>query len=332
MLQWDTHLIYFEDALAKNDRCEFAAAVESWDEALRLRESMHARWNRGQALLSLGRYAEGFRDYAVRFALFPNMLNLGGAEVRARLPLWRGEDITGRRLVLLGEQGYGDVIMLARYVPLLKARGIDVVLAVPAPLHRLLTQLAPISSDGDLCCPIFDLMAHLQQTADTVPGAPYLRPDPLRARELLPHDESRRRIGIAWKAGQEQHPREFQRSIPIAEFVALVARTIDSDAELVALQPNDREQAIGLGITVPDYRDFADVAAVASRMDMVVSADVAAINVVGAIGHPNAHVVLPHLASWRWLGSNVWYPHVHRCQQCAPGDWASAFAQIEPAL
>src|SRR5262245_65095702 len=100
------------------------------------------------------------------------------------------------------------------------------------------------------------------------------------------------------------------------------------DATLYALQPNDEGRAQRLGIVCPEYEDFADVAAVISLMDMVVCADVGALNVAGAIGHHNTHVVLPWLSSWRWLGNNVWYPHVHRHQQTRAGDWASAFAQI----
>lgn len=342
---WDQHLVYFEDALAKNDRGDFAGALASWDEALKVRETAHARWNRGQALLSLGRYVEGFRDYAVRFELFPNMLNEGCQEIRQRLPLWQGEDIAGKQLVLLGEQGYGDVIMLARYVRLLVARGIDVVLAVPPALHRLLRQLAPIGRDGDLCCPFFDVMLHL---GPTVPSGAVLQADPAlradwagkleagapgeatsgelaRGTDSLPHP---RRIGVAWKAGRPEHIRDFKRSMWVGAFVRELCAH-GHNGHLVALQPNDCDEARELGITVPDYTDFADVAAVASLMDEIVCTDVAAINVAGAIGHPNAHVLLPYVSSWRWLGANVWYPHVHRCQQTAPGDWASAFAQLD---
>jgi hypothetical protein len=327
MLVWDQHIVYFEDALAKNDRCDWAGALESWDHALAVRDSIWARWNRGQALLSLGRYEEGFRDYAVRFKVFADMLNTCARDARARLPLWCGEDIRGKQLVLLGEQGYGDLIMMARYVPALQAMGIDVVLAVPQPLHRLLSQLAPLGDDGDYCCPFFDLMVNLQQTAATVPGQPYLRADPLLRQDWLRKlpASTAAHVGIAWKAATPNIPRTFQRNVPLEEFLELIDAR---DAVLVSLQPDDAEEARRLGVVVPYYEDFADVAAVASLMDQVVAIDVAAINVAGAIGHPNCTVLLPHLASWRWLGPHVWYPHVHRAQQTAPGDWASAFAKI----
>src|SRR5262245_55210085 len=169
-LAWDQYQIYYEDALAKNDRCDWHGALDSWDHALSFRETIHARWNRGQALLSLGRYEEGFQDYAVRFRIWPDMITDGCGDFHVELPRWCGEDIPGKRLVLLGEQGYGDIVMMVRYVPLLQHMGIEVRLAVPSPLHRLLSQLAPIGGDGDLCCPFFDLMRNLQQTMDTVPG------------------------------------------------------------------------------------------------------------------------------------------------------------------
>lgn len=324
---YDEHLIYFEDALAKNDRGDFVGALASWNCALAYRETPHARWNRGQALLSLGDYPQGFGDYAVRFKLFPDMLNPGCDAIRAHLPLWEGQCITGKRLVLLGEQGFGDVVMLARFVPALQALGIDVRLAVPKPLQKLLSQIAPIGTDGDFCAPFFDVLTHLAVTAATVPGKPYLRADPWLRHEWLMKlpVASAPLIGIAWKSGKPEHERDFKRTILLEQFVAWLDA---KDAQLVALQPDDRDRARALGVLTPEFTDFADVAAVASVCDMVVCCDVAAINVAGAIGHPNAHVVLPYVSSWRWLHDNVWYPHVHRCQQERPGDWASAFAQL----
>jgi hypothetical protein len=324
---WDQHLIYFEDALVKHRRGDFVNAIESWRYALSEKECMYARWNLAQALLSIGKYAEGLDHYKVRWKLCPQMLNPGCAEIRARLPLWHGEDIRYQRLVLLGEQGFGDVIMAARYVPMLQQMGIDVVLAVPQALHRLLAPLAPIGDDGDICCPIFDLLMYLNQDADSVPNKPYLKEDyGLRNHwsiELPFHNSVS--VGIAWTTGP--HDIEFNRIIPLAEFKAALP-----DATLYALQPNERELAMSQGIIVPAYEDFADVAAVASLMDVVVCADIAAIHVAGAIGHPNAHVILPYLPSWRWLNNNVWYPQVQQHRQDEPGNWGSAFAKLRSAM
>jgi hypothetical protein len=97
--------------------------------------------------------------------------------------------------------------------------------------------------------------------------------------------------------------------------------------EKFSLQPQHRHSALMRNIRVLDISDFADVAALASLMDVVVSVDTAAAHVVGAIDHPNAYVLLPYAATWRWVG-NHWYPRLKLCQQNFPGDWESAFAQI----
>ena len=208
--------------------------------------------------------------------------------------------------------------------------GIDVVLAVPPPLQRLAQQIAPLGEDGDLCCPTFDLLAHLQITPQTVPNEPYLHVDPdLRAdwAGRLP-TSGRQRIGIAWTQGP-CHPSEFTRSVPLNEFLQLVKNT---DCDLISLQKQDVRQANDRGVWTFAIEDFADVAAIGSLMDRVIAIDTAAIHAIGAIGHPNAAVLLPYVANWKWLGQpNVWYPHIQRCQQTAPGDWSSAFEMLQCA-
>lgn len=326
-LTWDEHLVYFHDALAKYDRGSFDESVASWNVAIERRPSSHARWNRAQARLSLGDYGAFREDYPSRWSLFPGLLTDRGMAIRARLPAWRGETITGKRLVLLHEQGFGDTIMLLRYVRQLFAMGIEVVLSVPPPLQRLASQVAPLSETGDLCCPMFDLMVNLKQTPATVPHASYLTVDPLLRRqwaERLPVN-GRRRIGITWTQGR-WHTRDFQRSLPLDLFLQLLAAP---DANVFSLQQQGRDEARARGVIAFEFTDFADVAALGALMDVVVSIDTAAVHAVAATGYGKAIVVLPYLSSWRWLGSNVWYPQVRRAQQTSPGDWASAFREIK---
>ena len=326
-LGWDQHSIYYEDALAKFHRNAFDEAVESWNVALELRESGYARWNWAQARLSLGDYCAFRDDYLVRWDLY-GLLNEQCKSIRARLPIWRGEDIRGKRLVVLHEQGFGDTLMLLRFVPQLQAIGIEVVLAVPPPLHRLAQQLAPLGEDGDLCCPTFDLLAHLQVTPQTVPHEPYLSVDPdLRAAWAgrLPHS-GRQRIGITWRQGP-CHPSDFFRSVPLDDFLRLLAAP---DCDIFSLQKQGRGEARVRGVHVVELEDFADVVALASLMDEVVSIDTAAIHAVGATGHKNAAVLLPYSTNWKWLGTpSPWYPHVRRCQQLTASDWAHAFKMLD---
>jgi hypothetical protein len=263
----------------------------------------------------------------IRWDLY-GLLNEQCKMIRAQLPIWQGEDIAGKRLVVLHEQGFGDTLMLLRFIPQLRAMGIDAVLAVPPPLRRLAQQVAPLGEDGDLCCPTFDLLAHLRVTPQTVPSKPYLSVDPgLQAdwAGRLPQSD-RPWIGIAWRQGP-CHPADFFRSIPLGDFLRLLKA---DDCDVFSLQRQGRGEARLHGVHVPDFEDFADVVAIASLMDEIVSIDTAAIHAVGATGHKNASVLLPYSANWKWLGTpSPWYPHVRRCQQLsANGDWAHAFEML----
>jgi ADP-heptose:LPS heptosyltransferase len=74
------------------------------------------------------------------------------------------------------------------------------------------------------------------------------------------------------------------------------------------------------GVAVPDFEDFADVAALASLMDEVVSIDTAALHVAGAIGHHDVTALLPFAPCWRWHCGSPWYPQIKLCRQKIPGD------------
>jgi ADP-heptose:LPS heptosyltransferase len=146
----------------------------------------------------------------------------------------------------------------------------------------------------------------------------------LRARWARRLDNGgRRRIGIVWsvKLGSDgEHP-SAKREIPLDQFLDLLGAR---NTQLYSLQTQEREQADARGIHAFEFDDFADVAALASLMDGIVSVDTAAAHLCGAIGHPNVSVLLPYAATWRWLHGD-WYPQMKLCKQTSPGDWASAF-------
>ncbi|RYY64142.1 MAG: tetratricopeptide repeat protein, partial [Comamonadaceae bacterium] len=97
-------------------------------------------WNLGIACMLQGRWREGWAEHGWRWR---SSDALAGAPVRRPEPAWRGEPLQGRRLVLVAEQGLGDTLQFARYVPLLAASAREVELQAPTSLHRLLRGLAP---------------------------------------------------------------------------------------------------------------------------------------------------------------------------------------------
>jgi hypothetical protein len=314
---------------------DFAGALVEFDQSLALAESPYARFDRALTLLSLGRYAEGFADWGTCRQIYRSQLSEEGQWLQRNLRPWRGERDP---VVIMADAGFGDWIQLARYIPLVREIAGEIVLEVPPPLVRLARQLGPVLSDEPstppfafYCAPMFDAVAMLTPRPQTVPPPPYITPDPMLCRKWRERigNGGRRRIGVAWsvKLGSEYEHPTAKREIELDRFLALL--DAPRDCELYSLQVQNREQANDRGIRAFELDDFADVAALATLMDGIVSVDTAALHVCGAIDHPNVHALLPYAATWRWLNGNPWYPRMRLCRQSSPGDWSSAFAQIK---
>jgi hypothetical protein len=324
---FDAHCRHINTAIDLMHRGEWTIALNELDAALAKGESPNAHWNRSMTLLALGDYRQGFEEYESRFTLFQVSWERG-AQLRRDLPRWHGEDLDGKRLVIVHECGFGDTIMLLRLVPVLRERGIDVALAMPPPLERLAAQLAPLVdglTERDVHTCTYDLMRLLDVTPQTLPTKAYLKSDPMLREEWLDtlYDRRKRKtLGIAWSS-LHLHPRG--RGLSLAQFIELLDPA--DDVCVVSLQAHGREEAISNGLAlVPEFADFAEVAALISVLDHVVSIDTAALHLAGALGHPDVTGVLPYVPCWRW--NAPWYPHVKFCQQQKPGNWESAFAQI----
>jgi hypothetical protein len=287
-----------------------------------LPEFPYAHWNRAQVLLMLNRYREGFEEFDWRFKLFADDLWHSG------IPLWNGEDIAGKRLLLWHEHGYGDTLMLLRFVPEIARRGVIVTLSLVPPLRRIARQLGvevldadiPRGREFDFRLPLFNLPAALSTLADTVPPAPYLTA-PRTIKISAPA------IGIAW-SGNAKQSRDHLRSLELERFLALL--------ELNGHQPYALqlagEDAAARGVMVRDYADFAELAEWVMAMDHVVTVCTAVAHLAGALGHPSLHVVVPKVAYWPWYNAQRWYGGAHVYRQRCAGDWGQVFARVNRAL
>ena len=314
----DAYLFHFNLVVAhyKADRLD-QALLES-DATLKIAPTLRAKFNRAMILLAAGRWIEGFDEYWQCEQQAPFMRPQAREALDLGLTPWRGEDLKGKRLLLLHAHGFGDTLMMLRYVPVLRASGVNAVTVLPPSLHRLAEQCGPVGEiqAGDYFCPILHLLHFLRVTPDLVDGHPYLT---ARTKQLFP--TARRRVGIAWSIGKPSNG-DYPREIPLAELVAAFGK----DTEIHSVQTQGAEEARQFGVRVREFKDFTDCAELMMSMDEIISVDTAALHLAGAIGHPRVIGLLSHWASWRWAAP--WYQNVMFYRQPTAGDWASALAQI----
>lgn len=301
-------------------------------------------FNEALALLTLGDYRSGFEKYESRW----RRTGMPAQKSRGR-PLWRGEYPLSRKTVLLhAEQGLGDTIQFARYVPLLAASGANIALEVPGELSALMRRLdgvAHIVARGeapppyDVHCPLGSLPLALRTEPDSVPARiPYLSADASSLAKWSARLSGlvRPRVALAW-SGNPDHFNDRNRSVPFARLVPLLAAPArflsiqrdlrSADAEKLAAE--SRVAHVG-----GELENFTDTAAVIALADLVIAADTAVAHLAGAMGRP-LWVLLPFAPDWRWTldgESSPWYPAARLFRQTAIGDWDGVIDRVATEL
>ena len=276
----------------------------------------------GTALLLAGRDEEGWDQHEWRWktAIF-DPYQRGFVQ-----PPWDGAPLAGKRVLLHGEQGLGDVLQFCRYAPLVT--GGEVVLEVHPPLVRLLQNLPGISrviARGETL-PMFDVqcpLMSLPRLFPDIPAAPYL-PAP-----QAPSREGKKRVGLVW-AGSSHHPDDRRRSLPKDLLAPLLAVP---DVNWFSLQIGSPPPAGATDLT-PGIRDFADTAEKLAGLDLLITVDTSIAHLAGAIGRP-AWVMLAYTPDWRWQldrSDTPWYPSLRLFRQKTPGDWAGVVENVAAAL
>ncbi len=331
------------------ERLEPEASIAAADQALLMNPDLPgAHFAAAEALLLLGQMERGWEEYEWRFRI-PN----GGESMpKTGKPDWNGEPFDDATLLLVADQGFGDVIQFCRYIPWVMQRCPDMAVACPAEIVPILRQLLPTTRlfQHWRDCPPFRAIQALSglprlhgTRLDNVPAPiPYLRahPDRLaqwsdRLRRLAP--AGLRRVGIVW-AGRPTHANDRRRSASLALFAPLAALP---NLALVSLQKGPpTEQAgsyfgraplINIGAEVKDYDDTM---ALLACLDLVVTVDTSVGHLAAAMGKP-VWILLAHAPDWRWLlerEDSPWYPTVQLFRQTEAGDWGGVFARVAAAL
>ena len=330
---------------------QFDIALASYARALALKPGhAQAHYNLSLLLLQLGRYEEAWPHHEWR-----TDPQRGKSAVRPATldsPIWRGESLERKHIVLCHEQGYGDTIQFVRFAPLLKRRGAARISLLCPP------ELAPLMARATGIDQVFvshqDIQAHdyhvltmsvphrLASSLDTLPARlPYLQPETelvRQWRDALP--EGGPRVGLAWK-GSTHHQNDAHRSLPHLETLAPLWQT--AGVRFVSLQKGQGEDEAkaappGQPLTALGHRvtDFATMGAIIGQLDLVIAVDTAVAHLAGALGKP-CWVMLPARGTdWRWLrgrSDSPWYPATMRLyRQAQAGDWHPLVEQIAADL
>lgn len=298
-------------------------------------------------LLMMGKLSEGWAAHEAR-------IGMRGIPWKIRAPmdrLWRGEPIGHGTLLVHTEQGIGDTLQFARYLPLLRARlGVETrihllcepsterLMATVEGIDELLTPKTIGDVQYDMQVPLLSLPHLLGTTLKTIPAqVPYIQLPAGVHRPLPCGGDDTFKVALAW-AGSPTHSDDRMRSCPVEQFKPLFdikgARfySIQVGPRAADIEPYlKRPNVFALG---EQLKDMADTLSVMDQVDLVIAVDTSVIHLAGAYGKP-VWILLAYGAEWRWLlerEDTPWYPSMRLFRQSAPGDWTTLLAQVRTEL
>ena len=326
-------------------------AVASCDRALAIRPDFApAHLNRATSLLSLGDLARGFEEYRWRWRV--NGFQPAIARLR---PAWEGQNLSGRSILIYGEQGFGDHLQFSRYVAGVARMAARTALVTEPALLTLFRRSYPgvdvstgVAEEAafDFQVALLDLPRALGTALKTIPAdIPYLAADPADVARWADRFAGYRgrKVGLVW-AGDTHAGRpagaavDRRRSLRLDQFAPL-ARV--EGAIFFSLQKGEpAAQATsppdGLKLIDPTaaLSDFSDTAALIENLDLVIAVDTAVAHLAGALGKP-VWILSRYEGDWRWLNGredSPWYPTARIFHQRAAGAWDEVVYRVTAAL
>jgi Flp pilus assembly protein TadD len=305
------------------------------------------------AQLARGDFARGWRAFEQR----PDGC-FGAASRFGDIPQWDGARLDGA-LLLICEQGLGDVVQFARFVPEARKRVrrliflLDGIRQSLAPLLATLSGIDDVYTDAEALATlaerpiarasVLSLPYLVEVRVESLPGPiPYVSPLEERTAVWKPRLEAipRPRVGFAWAAFARREIGYVtrQKTVPLSLLAPVIAA---SSASFVSLQLGAAgnlalhgELARRIVDFTTDIHDFGDTAAIIAELDLVISSDTSVAHVAGAMGKP-VWMLDRYNTCWRWrlaADRSPWYPTMRIFRQQKFGDWSEPLKQLAAAL
>ncbi len=312
-----------------------------------------AKWNHSLVRLALGDYsAETWELYragiqmgtrphrTTTYPLTPDVLGL------------YADDLHEYNLYIYGEQGFGDMLMLLRFVPAIAKKFNRVTLEVPPEMLPLMWSQpqdekgkvfgcdhitapcydAGFAADADYYVSIFELPGLLLGDIDDLSQfpAPYLtvQPNPVVEQWAAQIPEGKLRVGVCWK-GSKGHGNDQHRSLQAEDFAFIGGI---GNVYAVSLIPGEHPPYCAGRF---DAQHWEHTAAVLSHLDVVLTVDTAVAHLAGAMGK-KVYLLLAYAHDWRWCAKypndSPWYGNTELFRQQQQGEWDKPLSEVQTVI
>jgi len=353
---------YYNIGLTLQDQGQLDEAILCYRKAIELNPNFaDAHWNKSIALLLLGKFKQGWKEYQWRWKVKEFLKkSLVHHPHEFSQPAWDGSSPEGKSLFIFSEQGVGDEIMFAsclqdvidrakvcivecdkRLIPIFSRSFPKVVFMERMKEPDILLSQLP---QTEMVIPLGSLPKFLRPDFDAFPQESYLIPDAEKVQSWRNRFKALGdglTVGISWRGGATEKVRR-KRSIEHEGWARLFFL---SGVKFINLQYGDcekelREAKDKLNVIIHDWedadplKDLDNFAAKIAALDLIISVDNATVHMAGALGKP-VWVLLPFVPDWRWMldrEDSPWYPTVRLFRQTSPGDWEAVIERVTEEL
>jgi tetratricopeptide (TPR) repeat protein len=284
-------------------------AEECYDTASQLDAFNHnAFWHLSLSKLSISQCRKGWDLYEYRFKRknITNPCNVNDLK-----------DFKNKVILVQYEQGYGDIIQFARYLPVLKKFCKKVLFLIPKELNKLFSQIniEITNSENGM---VYDEKIFLMSLPKLMfrAGINYSKEDYLNLQFKdadKPFTNGKLNVGLAW-SGRDDYPYDFLRSIPLLNFKKILE--LQNNINFYCLQRDIRQSDKDLyqkyKINYAGDKNFFELANLINSLDLVISSDTSILHLSGTL-MKETFALLPFAADWRWGESTLrtpWYSSV----------------------
>ena len=317
----------------------FDEALKSLNQSIKLNPSSDLnKWNKATLLLLLDQYEEAWPLHESRWKTV--LVN----NRAFKEPIWLGDSsIDGKKILIHAEQGFGDVIQFARYIPQLKSLGAKVTFEVPPELYLLMQSIDDVKvihknefeGGFDFQCPIVSLPLAFKTNIYNIPSHDYLK-NFSHNRSLIwnkktPPKNTRLNLGICW-SGSNTLIEHYRRSVDLKELETLLMLPVNFHVLQKQIKPEEKIKLDSLGINYYDdmIKDFNDTASLIEHMDLVITIDTSVAHLASSLNKAT-WIMIPFVPDWRWGINRIdcpWYPTAKLHRQTIASSWVEPLNNI----